>query len=133
MSLLQEQSSRREIGDLVRQLRSSEALVADFQRELETLKTKVRIIVMRVFIAGNSQHMNNAKLYSWPEVSTCPFLDHNYYLCCYSPIYSPPFPIMHSCTPSHYPPPLICTTYIPPSPPPTCPTYCTIGLWCMTK
>ena len=45
---VQEQSSRREIGDLERQLRSSEALVADFQKtlqqrdsELETLRSKV--------------------------------------------------------------------------------------------
>ena len=47
---MQEQLSRREIGDLERQLRSSEALVADFQlqktlqqrdSELETLRSKV--------------------------------------------------------------------------------------------
>ena len=45
---MQEQSSRREIGDLERQLRSSEALVAEFQKtlqqrdsELETLRSTV--------------------------------------------------------------------------------------------
>ena len=32
---VQEQSSRREIGDLQRQLQSSEALVADFQKTLQ--------------------------------------------------------------------------------------------------
>ena len=44
----QEQSSRREVGDVEQRLRSSEALVADFQKslqqrdlELETLRAKV--------------------------------------------------------------------------------------------
>ena len=42
---LQEQSSRRKIGDMERQLRSSEALVADLQKrvsESEAVKAKVR-------------------------------------------------------------------------------------------
>ena len=48
MSRLKEQSNKREKEDLVSQLQSSEALVADFQKtlqhidlELKTLRTKV--------------------------------------------------------------------------------------------
>ena len=50
---IQEQSSRREIGDLMSQLQSSEALVAEFQMtlqqrdsELETLRTIVGLPII---------------------------------------------------------------------------------------
>ena len=60
---MQEQSNRREIGDLERQLRSSEALVADFQKTLQQRDSELRSKVSppsHESLPPNSQCMNTA-------------------------------------------------------------------------
>ena len=65
---IQEQASKREIGDLQRQLQSSQAVVADLQRTLDTVKRQVVWVDRNI---GNSENSNYVchLLEKYPHIS----------------------------------------------------------------